>query len=154
MKPVDEHPRIRTMVRVCRILMMALVIGVCALAAYGGYVHFGPGEVPEAPEGSMLLNTLLIAAVATLPVLLLLRSVLVRAARDMYSRDIEGFCRSYQVACIVQGALVEGVGLFGGIVYLLTGDVIALGVAGGAALLILLLMPSESSVNTLLEDAP
>ncbi|MDA1195190.1 MAG: hypothetical protein O2894_08385 [Planctomycetota bacterium] len=152
MKPTTEHPELLATIRVARTLQVLLMVGLAAFSAFAWWTFDQKGGV--ATEG--ILTWVLLALVGlNVPVFFVLRSVLLRRARDDYSRrDPARFAARYQAGCLVQAAILEGVGLFGAVTYMLEGTLLALGIAGTMVGLLGLLLPSEGAVNALLEDAP
>lgn len=151
MKPVDEHPRIGTMVRTLRIIVIALCVGLGAFLAYVAFLAPAPEENP----GPLLAWVALAVVGLQIPVWIVLRVTMLRKARDAYSRgEIEEFSQRYSAATIVLAAMIEGPGLLATIAYMLNREPVALGVAGGCLFFLILMIPSEGRVNALLEDAP
>lgn len=151
MKPVDEHPELRSMVRVLRIIVGFLCVGFGGFLGYLVFLH----EWPLEPADELLAWISIALVGSMIPVWVILRFTLVRKARDAYDDDDVGdFRQRYQSATIVLAALIEGPGLFAAIAYMLTESPVALGVACGCLFALLTMIPSEARVNGLLEDAP
>ncbi len=151
MKAVDKHPKMRTAIRTMQIIIACLSIGLGTFLCSTIYLRFG-----KDPGDDMVMPW---AAVGLLGVMLLIRMVLravtMGRALDRYKAGEEReFRRGFQNALIIQAALVEGPGFFGCVAYLLSGQWIALAVAVASLLALLVLIPTEASVNRLLEDLP
>jgi hypothetical protein len=150
-KPLDKHPELRNAVTTVRIIVIALCLGLGGFLGYTVYLRLG-----QEPSDDMLLPWVAVALLGVLlPIRMVLRAVTMGKARETYNAGDEGqFRQRYQSAIIIQGALVEGPGFLGCVAYLLTGQWIALAVAGACLLALIVLIPTEASVNRLLDDLP
>lgn len=145
-------------VRGLRIIVGSLMGGLVALSAIA--LAFGPIKEPPDPElGRLVLGGLGLMAVACAAAYFVLRRALVR---DLAARAVELrqhpepaslILLRYRQFTIVGAGVIDGPGAFAGIAYLLTGNPVAIGVVGGAVLLLLVHMPSVDSLRRLAEQA-
>jgi len=155
MKPVDRHPELAQMVRVLRIVVGTVALGLFAFLAVVVYRHFGLGD-DQPPEGAGLLTSVALAGAGiSIVVSGLVRATLVRTACAAYrKKDVPAFQQKYASAVIVGTAGSEGAGLLLCVAFMLDKDVMALTAAGICLLLVLFAMPTRDRVNHMLEMLP
>lgn len=132
--------------------VIALIVGPVGVAA-------GEGGIESSDSlGTMLLYVLGAQTIVVLPLAFALRKAgFKRVAADRVSTlaQIDEGQVPTQVggAFIVSAALVESLGLFGCVIVLLTGNMIAVGAPVIAVLLILLELPSQQRLREAVESA-
>jgi hypothetical protein len=149
---------IEATVRALRIIVGSLIGGLVALSAIA--LAVGPIKEPPDPElGRLVFAGLGLLAVACAAAYFVVRQAL---ARDLAARAAELrqhpepatlILLRYRQFVIVGAGVIDGPGAFAGIAYLLTGNPVAIGVVGGAVVLLLLHMPSVDSLRRLAEGA-
>ena len=131
---------------------IALTVGPLGLAAEDG------GTESSDSLGTMLLYVLGAQAIVVLPISFALRNAGVKrvaADRESTLAQIDEGQVPTQLggAIIVSAALVESLGLFGCVIVLLTGNMIALGAPVLAVLMILLELPNQQRLREAVESA-
>lgn len=143
-----------------RIIHFALIMGVVILAVVAGVL--GPEMASNGEEGrdgsmDMLAYVAIAMLVTSVPMAVQLRTVLARgvaARRDEALEQVAAGVMPKEVATasLVSAAMIEGAGLFGGVVALITGMAWVLAVPIAAVVVMVLLVPSESGVRSLVES--
>ncbi len=155
MRPVAASPELQQMVKVLKIIVGGLTVGVVAFLGYAAYVQLGPTPPDPAPEATMMTYILVVLALTQPVIFTVLRLVVTRQAIDIYSaKDVGPFRQKYSVAVIAGAAGTEAAGLMAGIAYLLEGQTPALGVGALCVVLLLLQFPSRSKVDGLIDGRP
>ncbi|MBN1513994.1 MAG: hypothetical protein JXB13_18400 [Phycisphaerae bacterium] len=123
MQPGLQSPE--AMVRTLRIIVLAMIVGVLALAAVAG--AFAPlGAADEAIKSIFVLVVATIGVSFGLGYALVRRQLLARACRQasegLERDDTQALAmRTYQALVIVGAAMAEGVGSLGAVAVLVTG---------------------------------
>lgn len=155
MKSLEAHPELVTMVKVLRIIVFGIAIGLALFLGVVAYLHWVAGN-DQPPEGAGLLTniSLALAGMVILGVTLV-RSSLVRAAMAAWREgDVVQFRQKYGSAVILGVAGIEGAGFLLCVAFLLEKDVMAFTAACICLLLILVGLPSRNRVEALLEQQP
>ena len=153
--------------RTAQIIVLALLVGVFALAAVA--LLIGPtsppppapaGAAPAGPFGGIdpLLLVLGALILGQLPVLVFLSAAVSRQAVQIAGRlaaDHEARDRALAAlwfnAVIVRAALAEGAGLLAGVILLLKGETIALAGVAFAVVVLLVLLPTRGRLENWLQ---
>jgi len=135
--------------------MMGYLLLASIVAAIG-YPYLGKDEVSDPGEGDGVLSALLLAIglmiplefVAFLAVRKSLRKQLaVDLAETPYRRG-DGLPMTYVTICMIGVAMTLSVGFFGVVIYLISGSITALAIAGGAAVLLFVQLPTDDSLRS------
>lgn len=158
-------------VRVAQILVFALLVGVIGLAVVAHLIGplnspppapVGAAAAPPGPFGGLdpLIMVMAMLMIGQIPVLGFLGFGLARQAAGMASRLAdEPEARDRALAglwlngTILRAALAEGVGLFGGVILLLTGDRLAFIGIGFAVLVLIALIPTRGRLESWIQRA-
>ncbi len=138
-----------------RIIIAAMLGGLAALTIVALFVDVAPAE--GSPEGldSTLLLVLGLFAVAELPAYLVVRHKTINdlrrswANRSTEHQQTRALAGAFATITIIGAAMVEGLGLFGAVIYMLTGNGCGLIAPGLAAVVLLVLFPTYGKVQEL-----
>jgi len=142
---------------VAQIILSLLIVGVITLTVAAVFAHPKMGTT-DAKLGELLLMILAGVPVLTLPVYVLLRR---RATRllGLRQHNARAEVRNDQippellVVVIVGAAQAEGLGLFGAVIFLITGQWLALAAPALAIVLIGIQIPGKESIERALRLA-
>ncbi|MDG1498493.1 MAG: hypothetical protein P8N31_09320 [Planctomycetota bacterium] len=138
------------------VLIMMGYLLLASIVAAIGYPYLGKDEVSDPGEGDGVLSALLLAIglmiplefVAFLAVRKSLRKQLaVDLAETPYRRG-DGLPMTYVTICMIGVAMTLSVGFFGVVIYLISGSITALAIAGGAAVLLFVQLPTDDSLRS------
>jgi len=155
MKSLDAHPQLASMLRVLRIMVIAIAAGLALFLGIVAWLHFAQGQ-DQPPEGAGLLTNLALAlaGIAILGVTLV-RSSLVRSALAAWrADDAQVFQQKYATAVILGAVGIEGAGFLLAVAFLLEKDVMAFTAACICLLLILISLPSRNRLEAMLSQLP
>jgi hypothetical protein len=144
-------------VKTLRVIVAALAGGVVAFALVIEFAFRHKPVGGTLPDDVLLMvgGGLLTAGVVgsvVLPQAVLGQAI--ARLRGKSKEDVErGMIRTYQTACLLRAALLEGPGLFGVIVVLMTGNAVGYVAPGVAIVLMMLTLPSRAALNLLVERA-
>ena len=152
MKPLEKHPELARMVRVLRIVVYTLGLGLALFLGVVSYLHYGAGHDTPPEDAGLLTNVALLAGGMIILAMGFVRMQLTKAALEAWSReDVEGFQQKYAQAVLFGSAGIEGAGLFLGTAFLLEKDPMTLTAGVLCWLLVLSAVPTRNRVNGLLE---
>jgi hypothetical protein len=151
------NPAIEKQVLSLRIIVGAMVAGVIGLSVIAFIVVADQPPTKDDKLATILLAVMGFMALSDLPAYVLVRTTLRTKLRDTVRQHTQtdplmGVLRVYSTITIIAAAMAESVGLFGGVIYLITGHMLA--VAGPIATLVVLfgLFPSVRKVRNLAID--
>ncbi len=134
-----------------QILVFAMLAGI---VAFGGVVMaIGPTGGEEPPDATVLLIALAAVAVTEIPAFVVIRMGIVgnlkkrhgsRAAGDPIPDEI---VNAHMVLTLIGGAMAEGVGLFGLVIVLLTGNWLAMIAPALAIVILAAFIPSRAKIE-------
>ena len=155
MRPTDTHPELRTMLKLLRIIVGSIALGLAAFLGFGAWWHEGP-STRAVPESASYLTYVAVALGATQPIVFALtRMALVgEALRAFRADDIAPFRAKYMAAVIVGAAGIEAGGLLSAVAYFLEGRIAALAAGLFCVLCLLLSLPSRRGVDNLIDRRP
>jgi hypothetical protein len=137
-----------------KILVGAMVMGMVMLVVVSAYL-IDQKQFHTQPQAMLLYAALGLWPACALVAMLMggvLRKQAGTAWREGSSGDTEALAPKYLVMTIVRAALMEGPGLFGAVVFLLTGEVIALSVTALSLVGLALLFPTEDRYQAFVRD--
>ncbi len=131
-----------------RIIAGALVFGVATLGAIAYFLVHGDGFTADSS-----LQTPLIGALGAIVIGLFLAYPVVEKGlmkkNDEGPMDAGDFLSAYSTLVVVRSAMIESVGLFGGVIYLLTAHALGLLAIGCSIALLLARLPSRQEAEDL-----
>ncbi len=136
-----------------KVIILAMAGGMVAFAVVAAVVANGESFKPDEKAGPLLLGVLgLLAAGESVAYVVLRHVVLAKlkaqehggSSADPASRIGEGF----STLTIIGGAMAEGLGLFGVVIYLISGNAWGLAAAGGALLAVLAQFPTRARIRS------
>ncbi len=143
---------VEQMLATLRIIVAVLAVGIVGLSAVALGVADGKPSQMDPSTADVLLLVLLALPVMELPSYLVLRSAMVANLRKTVADSTEPLARvqgAYTTMTIIAAAMAEGIGLFGGIVCLITGRTIALAGPALAIALLIALFPTREKLRNL-----
>lgn len=135
--------------RPIRIVIGLMTIGLLVLAGLALFLVQTGRIAPNTELAPVLLMALAILIVTEVPAYIIIRQVFYARARAQSSARSDGalttaeWGRIFTPLSLVGAAMIEGVALFATVIYILTGQVLALAVPGVGLLLLGLLYPSR-----------
>lgn len=143
-------------VKVCRTLVMVMVIGVVVFALV---VQLGltPPMHKSAPDNVLFIALAALLLGGLIGSILLPQSLLGTAVRALSGKErpeIEArIAKAYQMACVLRAALLEGPALFGVVIVMMTGNALAYIATGVALLVMIVTLPSRGAIDLLIDRA-
>jgi len=137
-----------------RIIVGAMAAGVISLMVVA-FVVVASRPPPRDDElAAILLAVMGFMALSDLPAYVLIRTTLRTKLRDTVRQDTQtdplmSVLRAYSTITIIAAAMAESVGLFGGVIYLITGHVLAFGGPIVTLVVLFALFPSVQKVRNL-----
>ncbi|MGE3107144.1 MAG: hypothetical protein AB7G11_08635 [Phycisphaerales bacterium] len=157
---MQTRPPAAPTMNVIRVFVLALIGGMLMFAVVTLYLRAGspppaappaPSATPSPPASSVLLLALGAMSLLTLPLYFLLPALQARQHALTWRRsdsdaDRDDFVmRAMMTQTVLRAALVEGVGLFGIVIFLLEGHWLALAAPAVVAVLLVALLPTRAS---------
>lgn len=139
-----------------RVVFAALMVGLAMTGAVLVFMAASPGSAPPASASSQaLLIALACVAAADVVAVLVIRSAFVGQATRLAATDgrADAMLQRYGVLTILRGALLEGAGLFGCVVFYLTGERWALAAPLLALGLMAAIFPGRAGLEAFVRDA-
>jgi hypothetical protein len=155
MRVMDEHAELQQAVRPLQVILAAMILGMVAFAVIA--LAIGPIGPVEPGLTQALLVGLVCLVVTEAIMWSILRRRLVRRAREMTAGASDDgrrtILRGYvMIAGLVPAAMAEGLGLFGAVIYLLTGAGWGLATTAAATVLLIVLFPTSGRVLRILSN--
>lgn len=146
-------------IRVGQFIVMAMAGGVAAFAVVAAFVGPGLRIDIDAQVVSILLYVLAAMTLGAVGGQIIVRHIMLGQLRPAQPDEpvteefVHRLLKQTFFTIVVCGAMLEACGLFGGVICLLTGRLVALVAAGVAVLGLLLLVPTQAKFARLLSDA-
>jgi len=144
-------------IRYGRIILGVLALGLTVLAVVAGAL--GPvSEMHDAQMDGMLLLVLGLLALGEIPAYAIVRASMRARLQSEHEGQtpteerVRSLAQAFLVTTLIPAAMLEGWGLFGGIIYLITGQWTALLAPIIAIIGIVLLLPSHDKFNRFVSD--
>lgn len=146
----DDPRSLDEVVRTLQIVVGAMTFGIIVFT--GVAVFVAQSMTPNTSLGSMLLPVLGLFAVGEFGAWMVLRQSLIRAARQSLEACPPDerwmkLAAHLRVSHLIPAAMAEGTGLFGVVVYMISGAMAALLAPGLAAVLLVVFFPTRDRIE-------
>ncbi len=168
MEPTDHETFLQKVVRLQRLIFLALIAGVCVFGTMMMVIHFaareGKGIMPDPPQvAGFPILTLVVGVVASGS--LAAGTLLPNATRRQIVRHVAGqpaqdapatrsaLLTGWQGGNLIRAGLLEGPAILSLVLFLVTGDYALLAIAGIMVAVLIANVPSEASARRWLNAA-
>jgi hypothetical protein len=144
-------------IRALKLIVAAMAGGILGFSVIARVLIMNDWTAPGDENAQTLLLVLVLTATGALPVYFFFRSSVVNTLRAFWQTNsshegsVERIHRGFATLTIIGSGMVEGIGLFGAWIYLITANELGLLASGGAILMLMIMFPTQSSAERFTE---